>query len=70
MFEFLIAKYDRSPDRTVLANGHRVGVTNHMLLLSPGDYDITLSGTGFTPPTQSITLANTSAQRPLVVVFV
>ena len=31
MFQFLIVKFDQTPDRTVLANGHPVGVTNHML---------------------------------------
>jgi hypothetical protein len=70
MFQFLIAKFDQTPDRTVLANGHAVGITNHMLLLSPGVYEITLSGTGYTPTAQTITLANTTAHRPMIVVFV
>jgi hypothetical protein len=69
MFQFLIAKFDQTPDRTVLANGKPVGVTNHMLLLSAGVYDISLSGSGYKPAKQNITLANTTAQRPRIVVF-
>lgn len=69
MFQFLIAKFDQTPDRTVLANGHPIGVTNHMLLLSAGVYDISLSGSDYTPAKQTITLANTTAHRPAIVVF-
>jgi hypothetical protein len=69
MFQFLIAKFDQTPDRTVFANGTPVGVTNHMMLLSAGVFDITLDGSGYTPTTQSITLANTTAHRPAIVVF-
>jgi hypothetical protein len=69
MFQFLIVKFDQTPDRTVLANGQPVGVTNHMLLLSAGVYEITLSGAGFTPTEQTITLTNTTAQRPTIAVF-
>ena len=59
MFQFLIVKFDQTPERTVLANGHPVGVTNHM----------TLSGTGYTPAHQKITLTNTMAHRPKIVIF-
>ena len=69
MFQFLIVKFDQTPERTVLANGHPVGVTNHMMLLSSGIYDITLSGTGYTPTHQKITLTNTTAHRPKIVIF-
>jgi hypothetical protein len=55
--------------RTVLANGTEVGVTNHILLLPPGDYAMTLDGGATTPPEQDIELAGTSPVRPLVVLF-
>jgi hypothetical protein len=73
MFQFLIVKFgdgsDPSLDRTVLANGNPVGITNHMFLMSAGVYSISLSGSGYSPPQQTVTLANTTAHRPAVVVF-
>ncbi len=69
MLQFLIVKFDETPDRNVLADGQPVGITNHMLLLSAGVYKITLSGRGYSPAEQIVTLANTSAHRPAIVVF-
>jgi hypothetical protein len=42
--EYLLVVYDG--DRDVLANGDRVGVTNHTILLATDEYIVTLSGDG------------------------
>jgi len=65
--EYLLVVYKE--DRDVLADGDRVGVTNHTLLLAPDEYIITLSGDGYTPPSKDVVLAGTSIMRPKVVVF-
>jgi hypothetical protein len=65
--EYLLVVY--KGDRDVLANGDRVGVTNHTLLLPNDEYIITLSGDGYAPPSEDVLLAGTSIMRPKVVVF-
>ncbi len=55
--------------RTVVADGTPVGVTNHILMLPPGGYDITLDGAATEPPEALIDLMGTSVVRPLTVVF-
>jgi hypothetical protein len=65
--EYLLVVYDG--DRDVLANGDRVGVTNHTILLATDEYIITLSGDGYAPPSKDVVLAGTSIMRPKVVVF-
>jgi hypothetical protein len=65
--EYLLVVY--KGDRDVLANGDRVGVTNHTLLLPTDEYIITLSGDGYAPPSEDVLLAGTSIMRPKVVVF-
>jgi hypothetical protein len=65
--EYLLVTFN--DDRDVLADGNRVGVTNHTILIPADEYDITLSGTGYTPATQSVVLAGTSVMRPKVVHF-
>ena len=70
--EYLLVSYskDGSPeDRTVLADGDSVGVTNHILMLPANDYDISMEGSGYAPKMQSITLAGTSLMRPMVITF-
>ena len=42
--EYLLVTF--KDNRTVLADGTPVGVTNHVLMLPPGGYDITLDGGG------------------------
>ncbi|MBV9248717.1 MAG: hypothetical protein JO227_05660 [Acetobacteraceae bacterium] len=66
-FEYLLVTF--SEHRTVLANDLPVGVTNHIILLPPGDYTIKLDGGGYTPDHQDIELDGTSPVRPCVVVF-
>ena len=53
----------------VKANGKLVGVTNHIMILVPGVYLITLDGNGFSPPSQEIELIGTSHVRPMVIAF-
>ncbi len=65
--EYLLVTY--AQDRDVLADGDRVGVTNHTLMLPADEYLITLSGDGYAPPNASVVLAGTSVMRPKVVVF-
>jgi hypothetical protein len=65
--EFLLVTFKES--RTVLADGDPVGVTNHVLLIPANEYDITLSGDNYAPPSQTATVMGTSIMRPAVVVF-
>jgi hypothetical protein len=65
--EYLLVVYNG--DRDVLANGDRVGVTNHTILLATDEYIITLSGDGYAPPQADVVVAGTSIMRPKVVVF-
>lgn len=65
--EYLLVTFN--DDRDVLADGDRVGVTNHTILLPADEYNITLSGDGYAPPSQTVVLAGTSIMRPKVVTF-
>jgi hypothetical protein len=58
-----------SVEYLLVANGDRVGVTNHTILLATDEYIITLSGDGYAPPREDVVLAGTSIMRPRVVVF-
>jgi hypothetical protein len=55
--------------RTVLADGEKVGVTNHVLMLPANEYEIRLEGGASKPKSQDVILAGTSVVRPKVVVF-
>ena len=65
--EYLLVVY--KGDRVVLADGDRVGVTNHTILMAPDEYIITLGGDGYEPPSETVVLAGTSIMRPRVVSF-
>jgi len=65
--EYLLVVY--KGDRDVLADGDRVGVTNHTILMAPDEYIITLGGDGYEPPSETVVLAGTSIMRPRVVSF-
>ena len=70
--EFLLVSYSKDgskEDRTVLADGNSVGVTNHILMLPAGAYEISLEGDGYVPKTQNVTLNGTSLMRPKVLTF-
>jgi hypothetical protein len=58
-----------SVEYLLVANGDRVDVTNHTILLATDEYIITLSGDGYAPPREDVVLAGTSIMRPRVVVF-
>ena len=65
--EYLLVTFKEH--RTVLADGTPVGVTNHVLMMPPGGYDITLDGGGTAPPDVPIDLMRTSIVRPMMVAF-
>jgi hypothetical protein len=65
--EYLLVTFPE--DRDVLADGDRVGVTNHTILISSNEYVISLSGTDYAPASQDVVVAGTSIMRPLVVAF-
>ena len=65
--EYLLVK--AADQLTVLADGEKVGVTNHIMMLPADEYTITLDGTGYTPAEQDVVLAGTSVMRPAVLVF-
>ncbi len=65
--EFLLVVYPQ--ERAVLADGDRVGFTNHTLILPPNEYEIALDGGQTTPPSQTVVLSGTSVVRPKVVRF-
>ncbi len=56
-------------DRDVLADGDRIGITNHTILIPADEYEITLSGANFTPASQDVIIAGTSIMRPKTVTF-
>lgn len=65
--EFLLVTFPE--DRDVLADGDRVGVTNHTILITSNEYVISLGGTGYAPTSKDVVVAGTSIMRPLVVAF-
>jgi len=66
--QFLLVNY--SEDRTVLADGQSVGVTNHTIMLPSDEYTISLSGSkDYSPDSQDVVLIGTSVMKPRVVLF-
>ena len=65
--EYLLVTYPE--ERAVLADGHRVGFTNHTFMLPTDEYLITLEGSGYAPPKQDVPLSGTSLVKPMVVSF-
>jgi hypothetical protein len=65
--EYLLVAFPQ--DRAVLADGDKVGVTNHILMLPANEYEITLDGGGCMPLSQDVTLTGTSVVRPKVINF-
>jgi hypothetical protein len=65
--EYLLVTFPE--DRDVLADGDRVGVTNHTILISANEYVISLSGAEYAPTSQDVVVAGTSIMRPMVVAF-
>jgi hypothetical protein len=67
--EYIRVHYDIHDIRDVLANGNVVGQTETELTLPTNFYEITLSGTGYTPPSWSGVVAGTVPDRPLRIQF-
>jgi archaellum component FlaF (FlaF/FlaG flagellin family) len=65
--EYLLVVFPEQ--RSVLADGDAVGVTNHMLMLPADEYTITLDGAATQPPSCDVILAGTSVVKPKVVSF-
>lgn len=65
--QFLLVTFPEQ--RTVLADGEAVGVTNHILMLPADEYQIGLDGGGYAPASQDVALDGTSMVRPLVIAF-
>jgi hypothetical protein len=65
--EYLLVK--ATAQHTVLADGEKVGVTNHIMMLPADEYTITLDAAGITPAQQDVVLAGTSVVRPVVLLF-
>ncbi len=65
--EFLLVVFPQ--ERAVLADGDRVGFTNHTLMLPPNEYTISLEGNKTQPESQDVVLAGTSVVRPKVISF-
>ena len=62
--EYLLVTYPEQ--RAVLADGNRVGFTNHTFMLPTDEYLITLEGSGYAPPNQDVPLSGTSLVKPMV----
>jgi hypothetical protein len=67
--EYIRVHYDLDDIREVLANGNVVGETETELTLPPNFYVITLSGSGYAPPSWSGVVAGTLPDRPLRIEF-
>lgn len=65
--QFLLVTFQE--ERAVLADGNRVGFTNHILMLPGDDYEISLDGDGYLPASQMVALGGTSMVKPKVVGF-
>jgi hypothetical protein len=65
--QFLLVTF--AEQRAVLADGERVGFTNHILMLPSDEYQITLDGDGCVPASQDVVLTGTSMVKPMVVAF-
>jgi hypothetical protein len=67
--EYIRVHYDLDDIREVLANGNVVGETETELTLPPNFYVITLSGSGYAPPSWSGVVAGTLPDTPLRIEF-
>ncbi len=65
--EYLLVTYPEQ--RAVLADGNKVGFTNHTFMLPTDEYLIALEGHGYEPPNQDIALSGTSLVKPMVISF-
>jgi hypothetical protein len=67
--EYILVRFDSSDIRDVLANASAIGKTEKTLMLDTGFYEITLSGSGFTPDKWVGSVSATSATDPFSIAF-
>ena len=67
--EYILVRFDPSDIRDVLANASAIGKTEKTLMLDTGFYEITLSGSGFTPDKWVGSVSATSATDPFSIAF-
>jgi hypothetical protein len=67
--EFILVHFDPNDIRDVIANASTIGETEKTLMLDSGFYEITLSGTGFTPDKWEGPIDATAPTDPLSIVF-
>ena len=67
--EYILVRFDPSDIRDVLANASAIGKTEKTLMLDTGFYEITLSGSGFTPDKWVGSISATSATDPFSIAF-
>ena len=65
--EFLLVTFPE--ERAVLADGARVGFTNHTLMLPTGEYEIALEVGACRPKSRDVALTGTSLVKPMVIAF-
>jgi len=56
-------------NREVLADDDEVGSTNSVIMLKHGEYEISLSGSGYTPVSRKIVLMGTTIKHPKQISF-
>ena len=67
--EYIVVRFDLNDIRQVIANGLVAGKTEHICTIPGGQYKITISGEGFTPPKWEGLISGTEALKPLVIHF-
>ena len=67
--EYILVHFDAADIRDVIANGSVIGKTEKTVMLDTGYYEITLSGSGFTPDKWVGAIAATSRSNPMSIMF-
>lgn len=56
-------------ERKILIDGEENGSTNSLLMLPTGVYEISISGSGYTPSKRNVSLTGTSRNKPRTISF-
>jgi hypothetical protein len=67
--EYVFVHFDVTDIRDVLADDIVLGKTEKKLMLDAGDYQISLSGSGYMPTVQDLSVSGTSPSAPLKITF-
>jgi hypothetical protein len=67
--EYILVHFDPGDIRDVIANGSTIGKTEKPLMLDTNYYEITLSGSGFTPDKWQGAIDATTRTNPMSIVF-